>query len=207
MDFFEYFRQHLDEWERFDQLMVANTTPAARAVAAAYDFSRVGTIVDVGGGRGALAVEVLTVHPHLRGVVFDQPTVAAGAREAIATAGLADRCDAVGGDFFAAVPNGGDVYILKFILHDWDDEQSMVILRACRRAIPNNGRLLVVELLIPPGNAPSFAKTQDVNMLLNLGGMERTEAEYRALYAAAGFDLARAIPVHGELHILEGVPI
>jgi len=207
VNFFEYHRQHPDEWALFDQLMAANTAPAARAVAAAYDFSRVGTIVDVGGGRGALAIGLLTAHPHLRGVVFDQPAVAAGAREAIAAAGLADRCEVVGGDFFAAVPDGGDAYVLKFILHDWDDERSMAILRACRHAMPHDGRLLVIELLVPQGNAPSFAKTQDVNMLINLGGWERTEAEHRALYAAAGFDLTRAIPAQGELHILEGVPI
>jgi hypothetical protein len=104
------------------------------------------------------------------------------------------------------VPGGGDAYLLKFILHDWDDERSVAILRACRRAVPDDGRLLVVELLLPRGNAPSFAKTQDVNMLINLGGRERTEDEYRALYAAAGFDLTRVIPVHGELHVIEGIP-
>ena len=206
-EFFEYYRQHPDERALFDQLMAANTTPAARAVAAAYDFSQIGTVVDVGGGRGALAVELLRAHPHLRGVVFDQPAVAAGAREAIAAAGLTGRCQAVGGDFFAAVPEGGDAYLLKFILHDWDDERAVAILRACRRAVPEDGRLLVVELLLPRGNAPSFAKTQDVNMLINLGGRERTEAEYGALYAAAGFDLTRVIPVQGELHVIEGVPV
>jgi precorrin-6B methylase 2 len=206
VDFFGYYRRHPDERALFDQLMAANTAPAARAVAAAYDFARVGTVVDVGGGLGALAIELLTAHPHLRGVVFDQPAVAAGAREAIAAAGLADRCEAVGGDFFAAVPDGGDAYVVKFILHDWDDGRCAAILRACRRAIPQDGRLLVVELLVPPGNAPSFAKTQDVNMLINLGGRERTEAEYRALYAGAGFELTRTIPVQGELHIIEGAP-
>jgi predicted O-methyltransferase YrrM len=205
--FFEYYRQHPDERALFDQLMAANTAPQARAVAATYDFSQLGTVVDVGGGRGALAVELLAAHPHLRGVVFDQPAVAADAREAIAAAGLADRCEAVGGDFFAVVPEGGDAYLLKFILHDWDDERSVAILRACRRAVPRAGRLLVVELLLPRGTAPSFAKTQDVNMLVNLGGRERTEAEYGALYAAAGFALTRAIPVQGELHIIEGSPV
>jgi SAM-dependent methyltransferase len=207
VDFFEYYRRHPDEWALFDRLMVANTAPVARAIAAGYDFSSVGTVVDVGGGLGALAIGLLTTHPHLRGVVFDQPAVAAGAGEAIAAAGLADRCRAVGGDFFAAVPEGGDAYVVKFILHDWDDERSLAILRACRRAMRPDGRLLVVELLVPPGNAPSFAKTQDVNMLINLGGRERTEAEYRALYAASGFDLTRTIPVQGELHIVEGVPV
>jgi hypothetical protein len=207
VDFFEYYRQHPDEWALFDQLMAANTTPAARAIAAAYDCSRIGTVVDIGGGRGALAVELLRAYPHLRGVVFDQPAVAAGAREAIAAAGLTGRCEAIGGDFFAVVPDGSDAYLLKSILHDWDDERCVAILRACRRAVPQHGRLLGVELLVPRGNAPSFAKTQDVNMLINLGGRERTEDEYRGLYAAAGFDLTRAIPVQGELHLIEGIPV
>ena len=206
VDFFEYFRRHPDEWALFDQVMTSHTAPVTRAVAAAYDFSPFGTIVDVGGGRGALALGLLEAYPHLRGIVFDQPEVAAGARQAIEAAGLAGRCEAVGGDFFAAVPEGGDAYLVKFILHDWDDERCVAILRACRRAVPADGRLLVIELLIPPGDAPSFAKSQDVNMLVNLGGRERTEAEYRALYAAAGFALTRTIPAQGELHVIEGLP-
>lgn len=205
-DFFEYFRQHPNEWALFDQVMTTQTTPATRAVAAAYDFSPFKTIVDVGGGRGALMLELLAAYPHLRGIVFDQPAVAAGARQAIEAAGLADRCQAIGGDFFAAVPEGCDAYLLKSVLHDWDDERCGAILRACRRAVPADGRLLAVEVLVPPGNAPSFAKSQDVNMLVNLGGRERTEAEHRALYAAAGFTLSRTIPAQGEMHIIEGIP-
>jgi precorrin-6B methylase 2 len=205
-DFFEYFRQHPNEWALFDQLMTTQTTPATRAVAAAYDFSPFKTIVDVGGGRGALMLELLAAYPHLRGIVFDQPAVAAGARQAIEAAGLADRCEAIGGDFFAAVPEGCDAYLLKSVLHDWDDERCGAILRACRRAVPADGRLLAVEVLVPPGNAPSFAKSQDVNMLVNLGGRERTEAEHRALYAAAGFTLSRTIPAQGEMHVIEGIP-
>lgn len=206
-DFFEYYRQHPDGRDLFDQLMAAQTAPASRAVAASYDFSQIGTVVDVGGGRGALAIGILTAHPHLKGVVFDQPAVMEDARRAIAAAGLSGRCKAVGGDFFAAVPEGGDAYLLKLILHDWDDERSVAILRACRRALPAGGRLLVVELAIPAGNGRSFAKTQDVNMLINLGGRERTEAEYRLLFSAAGFELTGTTPVLGELHIIEGIPI
>jgi hypothetical protein len=205
-DFFAYFRQHPTQRVLFDHYMAAQTTPMARAVAATYDFSGIGTMVDVGGGRGALTVEILKAHPHLRGVVFDQPVVVDDARAAIAAAGLSDRCATVGGDFFATVPNGGDAYLLKYILHDWDDERSVTILRACRRAVPQHGRLLVVELLVPSGNAPSYAKTQDVNMLINLGGRERTVAEYRALFTTAGFDLTRTVPVTGELHVIEGRP-
>ncbi len=206
VDFFEYYRRYPDEWAIFDQVMTSQTAPLTRAVACAYDFSPCRTIVDVGGGRGALALGLLEAYPHLRGIVFDQPAVAAGARQAIEAAGLTDRCEAVGGDFFAAVPEGGDTYLAKYILHDWDDERCVAILRACRRAVPEDGRLLVIELLIPPGEARSYAKSQDVNMLVGLTGRERTEAEYRALYAAAGFTLTKTIPAQGELHVIEGIP-
>jgi hypothetical protein len=206
IDLFGHFRAHPEEGAVFDQLMANQTAPVARAVATAYDFAECATVVDVGGGRGALALGLLAAHPHLRGIVFDQPAVAAGAREAIEAAGLADRCAAVGGDFFAAVPAGGDAHLLKYILHDWDDERCVAILRACRAALPAAGRLLVVELLIPPGDGRSFAKSQDVNMLVNLTGRERTAAEYAALFAAAGFALTRTIPVLGELHLIEGRP-
>ena len=206
VDFFEYFRRHDEERAVFDEFMAAQTAPVGRALAAAYDFSAGGTAVDVGGGRGALLLAVLAAHPHVRGIVFDQPSVAAGAREAIAAAGLSDRCEAAGGDFFRAVPGGADAYLLKYILHDWDDERCIAILRVCRRAIAAEGRLLVVELLIPPGNAPSFAKSQDVNMLVNLGGQERTEREFASLYAAAGFALVRTIRLQNDLHAIEGIP-
>ena len=206
-DLFTYFRRHPDEWAIFDQLMTTQTAPITRAVAAVYDFSPFGTIVDVGGGRGALALGLLGAYPNLRGIVFDQPAVAAGAQQAIEAAGLTGRCAAVGGDFFAAVPAGGDAYLAKFILHDWDDARCIAILRACRRVVPAGGRLLVIELLIPPGDTRSYAKSQDVNMLVNLTGRERTAAEYAALYAAAGFALTRTIPAQGELHVIEGVPV
>lgn len=206
VDFFAYFRQHPAERTVFDQTMAAQTALATRAIAAAYDFSSVGTIVDVGGGNGALVIGLLQAYPHLRGIVFDQPAVAASAQEAIAAAGLSGRGEAVGGDFFAAVPGGGDAYLLKFVLHDWDDGRCAAILRTCRRAMRADARLLVIELLIPPGNGRSYAKSQDVNMLANLGGREHTEAEYRALFAAAGFDLSRTIPAQSELHVVEGTP-
>jgi hypothetical protein len=204
--FFEYNRQHPEDQVLFDQLMVAQTKPAARAVAASYDFSAMASVIDVGGGRGALAIEILTAHPHLKGVVFDQPAVAEEATAAIVAAGLGERCAGVGGDFFDSVPGGHDAYMLKYILHDWDDQECKAILRSCRKAMGAGARLLVVEAVIPPGNAPSFGKTQDINMLINVGGQERTEAEYRALYDAAGFELTRCLPILGELHIIEGVP-
>ena len=205
--FFEYYRQRPAEQAIFDALMSSYTEPITQAVATAYDFSPFGTVVDVGGGRGALTLGLLARYPLIRGVVFDQPEVAGAAQQAIQAAGQMDRCQAVGGNFFQEVPEGGDVYLLKFILHDWDDEQCVAILRACRAAVPVSGRLLVIELLVPPGNVPSFAKSQDITMLVNLGGRERTEIEYRALLTSAGFELTRSIPAEGELHIIEGRPV
>jgi hypothetical protein len=206
MDFFSYYRQHPEEWALFDQMMAAQTAAVTRTVAAAYDFSWVRTVVDVGGGNGTLVLGLLAAHPHLHGIVFDQPAVAARAEEAIDAAGLADRCQAVGGDFFVAVPEGGEDYLLKYILHDWDDERCVAILRVCRHAMAADGRLLVIELLIPPGDSPSYAKSQDVNMLTNLGGRERTVEEYGTLFTAAGFALTETIPIQGELHLIEGAP-
>lgn len=206
VDFFEYNRQHPGDQVLFDQLMAAQTKPVARAVAAKYEFSPMTSIIDVGGGRGALALEILAAHPHLKGTVFDQPAVATEATGAITEAGLADRCEEVGGDFFRAVPKGHDAYLLKYILHDWHDDECIAILRSCRNAMGPGARLLVVEAIMPAGNEPSFGKTQDINMLINVGGIERTEAQYRALYEAAGFKLSRCIPLVGELHIVEGVP-
>jgi len=204
---FEHLRRHPEDRDRFDRVMTAQTAPFTRAVAAAYDFTRFGTVVDVGGAHGALALGLLEAYPHLRGIVFDQPEVAEGARRAIGAAGMAGRCEAAGGDFFDAVPAGGDAYLVKFVLHNWDDERAVAILRACRRAMTADGRLLVIELLVPPGDGPSFAKSQDVNMLaLAPGGRERSEAEYRALFEAAGFALARTARAQGELHVIEGVP-
>ena len=206
MDFFEYNRRHPEDQALFDELMAAQTKPVARAVAGTYDFSSMASVIDVGGGRGALAIEILAAHPQLRGVVFDQPTVAMEANTAIAAAGLSERCEGVGGDFFLSIPNDHDAYLLKYILHDWDDEQCVAILRSCRRSVGAGGRVLIIEAIIPPGNKPSFGKTQDINMLINVGGRERTQAEYRALYEEAGFELTRCLPVMGELHIIEGVP-
>jgi predicted O-methyltransferase YrrM len=205
MDFFEYNRQHPEDQALFDQLMTSQTRPVARAVAGKYDFASMASIIDVGGGQGVSAIEILTAHPHLKGAVFDQPAVAAQATTAIAEAGLSQRCEAIGGDFFASVPDGHDVYLLKYILHDWDDAKCIAILSSCRRAMGASGRVLVVEAIMSPGNEPSFGKTQDINMLINVGGGERTEAEYRALFEAAGFELTRTIPVMGELHIIEGL--
>ncbi len=187
---------------------------AERAVSEAYDFGALAArepgaaplVVDVGGGHGALLAGILKAHPGLRGIVYDQPHVVEGARATLEAAGVADRCAVEGGDFFEGVPPGGDAYLLKNIIHDWDDARATTILRHCRRAIGPDGKLLLVELLVPPRNTPGFAHWADLEMLvMTPGGRERTEAEYAALYAAAGFRLTRTIPTESPFAIFEGV--
>jgi len=195
----------------FDAAMADFTRLVAVGVAATYDFSGLGTLVDVGGGNGALLIGILRAHPHLRGVVFDQPHAAERAEREIAAAGLAGRCTAVGGDFFASVPDGGDAYLLKHVLHDWDDERAATILRNCRRAMRPDARLLVVESVYPPRIDRSLASrgaaANDVNMLVNTGGRQRSETELRALYEAAGFALRRIVPAPGGPSVIQGAPV
>ena len=194
----------------FDAAMAEFTRLTAIAVSATYDFSGLRTLVDVGGGNGALLIGILTAHPDLDGIVFDQPHVAERATAEIDRSGLADRCRAVGGDFFDAVPEGGDAYVLKHVIHDWDDDHSVTILRNCHQAMGPDGRLLVVEGVYPERIDQSFqsrgAAANDVNMLVSTGGRQRSEAEFRALYEQAGFTLERIVPT-GMASVIEGRPV
>ena len=192
----------------FNAAMTSLTSAFDAAVTAAYDFSRLGTLVDVGGGQGALISGILAANPTLRGILFDIPPVIESARGRIGEAGLAGRCELVAGDFFASVPAGGDAYVLKWVIHDWDDEHSAAILRSCHRAMARDGRLLLVERVVPE-RIDQSADTQgmllaDLNMLLLTGGRERTAAEYNTLLASAGFTLARIVPTGTQLSIVEG---
>ena len=189
MRFFEYLAQHPQDATTFGQAMRVNVAQKHTAAAKAYDFSQFGTVVDVGGGQGALLTAILTTHPQVRGVLFDQPHVVEAARPHITAAGLAQRCELVSGDFFASVPAGGDAYTLSEILHDWNDPQATVILRNIRKAMPEHGKVLILEQVIPPGNGPYEGKLRDLNMLVILGGIERTEREFRVLLCEAGFRL------------------
>ena len=175
-------------------------------MAAAYDFSRCTTVVDVGGGAGAFLDGILEANPQLRGVVFDLPSVAPAAEELLAASGVVDRCQVVGGDFFESVPGAGDVYILSWVIHDWDDERSVAILKNCRAAMADDAKLLVFEAVIPPGDGPSFAKLYDLHMLVLSGGRERTESEFRALLAAADIELMRIIPTDVPRSLIEAAP-
>jgi SAM-dependent methyltransferase len=201
---FAYLSRHPDEAATFDAFMVDQTALAADAIISAYDFADVRTVVDVGGGRGTLLAALLSAYPALRGVLFDQPRVLDGAKAVLEARGVASRCELNGGDFFQAVPPGGDTYLLQQILHDWNDERAGRILGRCRAALPPGGRLLIVERLIPPGNAPSPAKSVDMQMLVTLGGRERTKEEYGDLLAGAGFRLTDVRSTQSPFSILEG---
>ena len=203
--YFDYLTRSPGAGVVFNEAMTGWTTQVASAVAAAYAFAGSETVVDVGGGHGLLLATVLRAHPEMRGVLFDLPQVVAGAQPLLAAEGVADRCMAVGGDFFASVPEGGSVYMLAQILHDWDDDRCRVILQNCRRAIRPDGRILVVEQVLPPGNEPALGKWLDLHMLVLLTGRERTAAEYGALFAAAGFTLTAVIPTTSGASIVEGV--
>ena len=197
-----------EEAANFDAAMANFTRFIAIAVAGAYDWTPFGTVVDVGGGNGALLIGLLQATPALRGIVFDLPAAAERATKQIAASALTERCRAVGGDFFKAVPEGGDAYLLKHVIHDWSDEQAVAILRSCHRAMPATGKLLIVEGIYPPRIDQSLesrgAAANDVNMLVNTGGRQRSESEFRALYDAAGFTLTRIVPTPARVAVIEG---
>jgi hypothetical protein len=206
MDQWEYRARNPEVNAKFNASETSIVTQVANAVASAYDFSGFGRLVDVGGSHGALLIAILKNNPELRGVLFDQPHVVEGAREPLKTASLLERCEIVGGDMFEAVPAGGDAYLLSRIMHGWNDDRAVVILANCRRVMGPQSKLLVAEEIIPAGDVPSYGKLTDLNMLVSAGGQERTEAEYRALYAGAGFTLMRVIPTRSRISVIEGTP-
>lgn len=204
LPYFEYLARRPEAATSFNAMMDGLTRETSSA--AAYDFSDLSTVVDVGGGQGALIAAVLQANPRTRGILFDTDSAIADAGPVLTALGVADRCDTVAGDFFDALPEGGDAYVLKWVLHDWDDEDALAILRTCRRAMSGEARLLVVESLMPPGNEPFFAKALDITMLVLLGGRERTEAEYQSLMEAAGFEPTRVVPTGSPVSVIEGRP-
>lgn len=210
--FFEYMDQHADESATFNAAMADRTRAAVPRIIASYDFTRFTRLVDVGGGNGQLLAKILTTAPELRGVLFDQPAGVSEARETLSAAGVADRCEIASGDFFAGVPHGGDAYLLKSVIHNWDDEKAAAILRNCRDAMADKGTLLLVERVMPARvESPSLGRIvwSDVNMLVNTHGRERTEAEYRDLFAVAGFELTDLVPTSAnpvDYQLLAGTP-
>jgi hypothetical protein len=202
---FEYLSDHPPAAAQFDAAMSGYSQLETAAILAAYNFAGATSVVDIGGGQGVLLAAILQTHSHVSGVLFDRAPVIAG-NGPLEHASLGGRSKAVAGDFFAEVPGGGDIYLLKSVIHDWDDADAIRILRNCRQAISGNARLLMIERVIPEGDGPSEAKLFDINMLVVAGGRERTEHEYRALLAASGFRLSRIIPTQSPLSLIEGLP-
>jgi O-methyltransferase domain/Dimerisation domain len=207
MHIYEYYAAHPDELACFSAAMGNVSTLVAQGTVQHYDFSRARHIIDVGGAQGDLLLAILDANPHARGTVFDQPQVIEAAHQAIHAKGHQQRCEAVGGDFFQAVPPGGDLYVLKFILVDWRDAEASQILHNCRTAMVPDGKLLVIEMTIPDDNHPTPAQLFDLNMLVMTGGQERTVREYGSLFARQNFRLKRVIPTGSPFHLLEAVAV
>jgi SAM-dependent methyltransferase len=207
MGVYDYRAHHPEAAARFNEGMTDWTRQAAPAVVAAYDFSSCTRVVDVGGGQGHLLIALLQAYPHLQGSLVEMPHVAATATPRLEAAGLASRCEVVAGDFFDAMPSGGDVYILKNVIDSFEDDRTVRLLQNCHRAMAPQGKLLVVGQMIRPGNDPAISKLLDIALLVNAGGPVRTEAELHRLFTAAGFQLTRIIPTQAatEDSIIEGV--
>jgi len=202
----DYFLQHPEVGERFDRAMTSLAAANNRMLLEAYDFSPFSTLIDVGGGQGLLLAGILRAYPNLRGTLFDLPAVAARAEAAFASGGVDGRAEVVAGDAFESIPAGFDAYLMKNVLHDWDDERCTRLLERCRAAIPRHGKLILVDAVMLPGNDPHPAKWFDLHMMVALGGRERTAEEFRSLLETAGFILTRAEPLPGLVGIVEAVP-
>jgi hypothetical protein len=207
MPAFDYLAQHPDEASMFSETMIGVHGAEPPAVAEAYDFSSIGTLVDVGGANGNMLATVLGRHPKLRGILFDLPHVVRDAPAFLAARGVADRVEIQPGSFFDSVPAGGDAYILSHIIHDWSEEQCQTILGNCRRAMGPNARLLIVEMVLPEGDTPHFGKILDMTMLVLPGGQERTAPEYSELLGKAGFRMSRVVPTESAVSVVEALPV
>lgn len=205
MDLWAYMAQHPEAHHLFQQAMSNLPIQELQALLPAYDFSGFRTLIDIGGGHGQLLTTILHHYPHMRGVLFEVPAVAEEAREYIEAAGIARRCEIVAGDMFQAIPAGHDGYTLKSIVHNWDDGAVLQLLQTCRAAMPDHATLLLMARVLAPINMPDTGKFMDLNMLVTLGGQERTEETFTSLLVAAGFKLSRIVPTRSPLSILECV--
>jgi hypothetical protein len=212
MSNFEYWEHNPEAGTVHDAFFTAMAQLTTPPLVAAYDFSRFGTLVDVGGSQGPLLAAILRANPGLRGILFDLPHVVSGADRVLAGAGVADRCAVVGGDFFESVPKGGDAYLMKYILHDWDDARALAILRRCREAMAPGTVLLVVENVLPErleagGKAQQAARLDLQMLVMTPGGRERTTSQFGSLFAEANFELRRVVPTDSPFSIVEGAAI
>lgn len=205
MPVFEWFAKNPERSDVFNQSMSELTRTVEPAVLEAYDFADCGTLVDVGGCFGSLLISILNKHKTLKGVVFDAPNVVEGAKAEIKKTELTDRLTTAAGDFFRAVPAGGDTYLMKHIIHDWTDEQCVTILKHCHAVMKPGSRVLILDQVIPGPNEASLGKFSDLIMLQLPGGLERTAAEFETLLQQSGFKLNRIVPTKSPVSIIEGV--
>ena len=204
-DVFGYLKTNPDALAIFNRAMTSLSALSIKPVIEGYDFSAINTLIDIAGGHGRLLTAILETNPSVRGVLFDLPQVLEGARENVATSRAADRVEFASGDFFVSVPAGGDAYIMKHIIHDWDDERALKILRNIKMAMNPGGRVLLVESVIADGNTQDFSKLMDIEMLVSPGGKERTAKEYEDLFGRAGLRLTRILPTKSLYSIIEAV--
>jgi hypothetical protein len=202
---FELFERDQAEGEVFNAGMTSFSAAVMPAVLEAFDFSDIGTLVDVAGGHGFVLTSILKRNPKMKGILIDLPHVVKGAPPRIEEMGLTNRCEVMSGDFFKSVPSGGDAYIMKHIIHDWDDDRATAILKNCHAALEGKtkGRVILLEAVVPPGNDPHFSKIIDLEMFMLPGGRERTEAEFRTLFKNAGFELKQIVPTKSPLCVIE----
>ncbi len=191
--------------EVFNEANAIKAASSHRAIVDVYDFSGISTLIDVGGGLGALMTEILIANPLMKGFVADIPSVIQKARKAIQSRGLEDRCEVVECDFFKEIPAGSDGYLMSHILHDWPSDKCKIILENCHQAMKPESKLLIVEMVVPPGNQPSIAKLLDLEMLVTTGGRERTEKEFKTLLESSGFKLLQTIPTKESICVIEGI--
>ena len=202
-ELFEYLANNAEDAEVFNRAMTSHSLAAVPAIVEGYDFSGIGKLVDIGGGQGILLAGILKANPQMQGILFDMLSVIARESDLLEQEGVAARVEKVAGDFFRSVPAGADAYLMKHIIHDWTDEQSIKILQNIGSAISGSGKVLIVEMVVPEGNEPSPSKILDLQMLIGTGGKERTEKEYRELLGAAGFRLNRVVATRSPLSVVE----
>jgi hypothetical protein len=202
----DYRLDHPEQASIFNRAMTEMSRGSAEAVIKAYDFSGFRHVVDVGGGQGLMLAAILAQHSGMRGTLFDRPEVVEGAKTVLQSFGVVDRCDFIGGSFFEKVPEGGDAYVMRAVIHDWEDAQAVAILNVCRRAMPGIAKLLLIEMLVGSPNTMPRAKFMDLNMLVLPGGRERTSEEYAALLEKSGFKLTRVVPT-GRRAVIEARPM
>ena len=207
MKLFDYLSQDPESRRVFDEAMTGLSMQVSLAVVSAYDFSGIKRIVDVGGGQGTLVAAILAAYDQMHAILFDLPSAMENARKQVEMVGLTSRCEVVGGDFFEHVPAGADCYILASVIHDWDDQHSLRILKQCRGAMDQGSRLLLVECVIPDNSEPLFSRLLDLQMLVVTGGRERTETQFTNLLSAAEFRVTRIIQTTAPECVIEAVAI